>query len=99
MHATPDYRRRTLAALAALLVLAAIGVAGPTGLLAWGENRAALAQRKAEVERLSARRDALKNRVELLDPRAADSDLAGELVRERLGVMHEDEVVVTLTED
>jgi cell division protein FtsB len=92
-------RVKKLAALAVLLALAGIAVAGPTGLLAWGENAAALKQREAEIARLSAERDALRNRVQLLDPEAADRDLAGELVREQLGVIHEDEVVITLEDE
>lgn len=82
--------------LAALLLLAGFAVAGPTGLLAWSENVSALDQRQAQIADLTARRDALRNRVMLLDPEAADPDLASELVREQLGVMREDEVVITL---
>lgn len=89
-------RRKQLAALAVLLALAGFAVAGPTGLLAWSENATALEQREKEIAKLSAERDALRNRVKLLDPEAADPDLASELVREQLGVIHEDEVVITL---
>jgi len=35
----------------------------------------------------------------LLDPEAADPDLASELVREQLGVMREDEIVITLDDE
>jgi len=86
-------------ALVALLLLAGFAVAGPTGLLAWSENSAALDARQATIAKLTAERDALRNRVKLLDPDAADPDLASELVREHLGVMREDEVVITLDED
>lgn len=92
-------RMKQLGALAFLVALAGILVAGPTGLLSWRENVAALKQREAEIARLSAERDALRNRVQLLDPEAADRDLAGELVREQLGVIHEDEVVITLEDE
>jgi cell division protein FtsB len=92
----PDNRLKRVAALAALLLLAGLAVAGPTGLLAWSENAAALKTREAEIAALTAKRDALRNRVMLLDPEAADPDLASELVRDKLGVMREDEVVVTL---
>jgi len=88
-----------LLALGALLLLAGLAVAGPTGLLAWSENAAALQAREAEIARLTAKRDALRNRVMLLDPEAADPDLASELVREQLGVMREDEVVITLEDE
>ncbi|MEQ8411899.1 MAG: septum formation initiator family protein [Erythrobacter sp.] len=98
MRATIREQAKQGAALALLLVLGGFAVAGPTGLLAWSENRAALEAREARIAELTARRDALANRVELLDPEAADPDLAGELVRRNLGVMHADEVVITLEE-
>ena len=91
-----DNRLKKVAALGGLLLLAGFAVAGPTGLLAWSENATALEQRKAEIAELTAKRDGLRNRVMLLDPEAADPDLASELVREHLGVMREDEVVITL---
>lgn len=92
-------RLKQVVALGALLALAGFAVAGPTGLLAWSENLTALEQRETEVERLTAERNALRNRVMLLDPEAADPDLASELVREKLGVMHEDEIVITLDDE
>lgn len=91
-----DSKLKRVVALGALLLLMGFAVAGPTGLLAWSENAAALETRKAEIAKLTAQRDALRNRVVLLDPEAADPDLASELVREQLGVMREDEVVITL---
>lgn len=82
-------------AVAALLFVAAIALAGPSGLLAWRENNRALAERQAEMARLTAQRDELRNRVDLLDPRHADPDLVGELLRGNLNVAHPDEIVVT----
>lgn len=82
------------AALVALLVLGAIGLAGPSGLLAWSENARLLEQREREVAVLSAERDRLRNRVDLLDPRHADPDLVGELLRSNLNVAHPDELVI-----
>ena len=92
-------RTRQIAALLVLLAFAGIAIAGPTGLLAWSENATALEQREAEIAQLTRKRDALRNRVMLLDPEAADPDLASELVREQLGVIHEDEVVITLEDE
>jgi cell division protein FtsB len=66
------------AALLALLFLGAMGLAGPSGLLAWSENARMLEQRQKEVAQLTAERDHLRNRVNLLDPRHADPDLVGE---------------------
>jgi cell division protein FtsB len=90
---------KRLVALGALLLLAGFAVAGPTGLLAWSENAAALKMRQAEIAKLTEERDGLRNRVKLLDPAAADPDLASQLVREHLGVMREDEVVLTLDDN
>jgi len=80
--------------LAALVIAGVIGLAGPSGLLAWSENTRLLDERRAEVARLSAERDRLRNRVDLLDPRHADPDLVGELLRGNLNVAHPDEIVV-----
>lgn len=91
-----ENRLKRFGALGALLLLAGFAVAGPTGLLAWSENAEALDMREDKIAQLTAKRDALRNRVMLLDPEAADPDLASELVREQLGVMREDEVVITL---
>jgi len=38
----------------------------------------------------------MKNRVALLDPRHADPDLTGELLRSNLNVVHPDEMVMML---
>ena len=44
--------------------------------------------------RLAAQREELRNRVALLDPSHADADLAGELLRSNLNVVHPDEMVL-----
>jgi cell division protein FtsB len=94
-----ESRLKRVVALGALLLLTGVGVAGPTGLLAWSENASALETRKAEIAKLTEKRDGLRNRVMRLDPGAVDQDLAGELVRDQLGVMREDEVVITLDDE
>jgi cell division protein FtsB len=81
-------------ALLALLVLGAVAIAGPSGVLAWTENARLLEMRQAEVRRLETERDQLRNRVNLLDPRHADPDLVGELLRSDLNVAHPDELVI-----
>jgi cell division protein FtsB len=81
-------------ALLALLCMGAWAVAGPSGLLAWSENAHVLEQRQHEVAMLTAERDRLQNRVNLLDPRHADPDLVGELLRSDLNVAHPDELVI-----
>ncbi len=81
-------------ALCCLLVLLAVAIAGPSGLLAWGESYRLLAERQQEIQKLTVERDELRNRVTLLDPRHADPDLAGELLRKNLNVAHPDEVIM-----
>lgn len=100
-NASPNLLTRSekisqIAALGLLLVLGGLALAGPGGVLAWGENLSLLDQRKAEIASLLVERDELKNLVSHLDPDNADPDLAGELIRRNLNVIHPDEVVITL---
>jgi cell division protein FtsB len=83
-------------ALAFLLVLAGLALAGPYGLLSWGENIALLEQRQDRIAALQAERDELENLVTQLDPDNVDPDLATELVRRNLNVAHPDEYVLEL---
>lgn len=91
-------RRSEAVALIALLVMAGLAIAGPSGLFAWSENLRLRDARQTRLANLQIERDHLKNRVELLDPAHADPDLAGELVRSQMGVVHPDEVVVKLAD-
>ena len=83
-------------ALGVLLVLAGLALAGPYGLLAWGENIALLEQREERIGTLKADRAELRNLVTQLDPDHVDPDLATELVRRDLNVAHPDEYVLEL---
>ncbi len=83
-------------ALLFLLLLAGMSIAGPSGILAWGENRRLLEDHKATLKVLTVETAQLRNRVALLNPRHTDPDLAGELVRKDLNVVHPDEVVMLL---
>lgn len=84
------------AALAFLLIVGGLAVAGPSGLLAWSENLRLLDQRTAQLAELRQERNELNQLVKGLDPDRADPDLVGELIRENLNVIHPDEVVITL---
>lgn len=102
MHHKPKLARGAVKqglALGCLLFMGGIAIAGPSGLIALGEQRRELAQRQDDVARLTAERDRLRNRVHLLDPRSADPDLAGELLRSELNVAHPDEMVMLLPKD
>lgn len=85
-------------ALALIIVgtFAGHAVAGPNGLLAWGGYHRDLQTRKAELANLEAERARLRHRSALLDPRKADPDLAEEMVRDRLGLVRNDEVIIPL---
>ncbi|HEY6868331.1 MAG TPA: septum formation initiator [Novosphingobium sp.] len=85
-----------LVALACLLLMGGWVLVGPSGLLAWSENLHMLDQRQQEVRQMSAELAVLRNRVALLDPRHADPDLAGELLRSNLNVVHPDEMVMMI---
>jgi cell division protein FtsB len=91
-------RRSTLPALALLIVgtFAGHAIAGPNGLLAWGGYHRALEERKAELAELEQQRANLRHRSALLNPRKADPDLAEEMVRDRLGLVRPDEVIIPL---
>jgi len=91
--------RRALIPAAMLIVLAFFGgyaVLGPNGALAYGQYKRQLVLAQARYDRLDKQRAVLKNRVELLDPRHVDPDMADELTRKQLGVISPDEVILPL---
>ena len=91
-------RRVFWPALALIVVgnFAGYAVAGPNGLLAWGGYHRDLQARKIELARLEAEKAQLRHRSALLNPTSADPDLAEEMVRDKLGLVRPDEVIVPL---
>ena len=83
-------------ALVCLLAMGAWVLFGPSGLMAWSENSRMLGERQKELQQLSVQRDELKNRVALLDPNHVDPDMAGQLLRAQLNVVHPDDMVMLL---
>lgn len=83
-------------ALSWLLVLGGLALAGPSGVLAWGEQLSTLDKHETRLATLREERDELENRVHLLDPENVDADLATELFRQNLNVVHPDEYVIVL---
>ena len=79
-----------------LLAMGAWVLIGPSGLLSWSENSRMLADHQKELQQLTVLRDDLKNRVALLDPNHVDPDMAGQLLRSDLNVVHPDEKVMLL---
>ncbi len=103
MNRRPRKRKSNLKSIVipifALLILLAIGsyaLLGPTGILAWTDYKSAITLREQELVTLEQERDALKNRVKLLDKDNVDPDLAGELMRRDLNVVAPDEVIIPL---
>ena len=91
-------RRAALPALALLVVGNFVGhaIAGHNGVLAWGGYRRSWRARRPSWPQLEAERDAAAPRSALLDPRKADPDLAEEMVRQGLGLVRPDEVIIPL---
>ena len=91
-------RRVFWPALALIVVgnFAGYAVAGPNGLLAWGGYHRDLQARKIELARHEAEKAQLRHRSALLNPKSADPDLAEEMVRDKLGLVRPDEVIVPL---
>src|SRR3546814_8326403 len=73
--------------VAVIAVLAMIGyiIFGPTGLYAWGDYRQSVEKKRVVLTELTKKQKDLQNRVNLLDGRRVDPDLADEYVREKLG--------------
>ncbi len=96
-----SFNRAIGPAIAALAVLAMVGYAifGPTGLYAWGDYNQSVAKRQAVLAQLTKRQSELKNRVNLLDQRRVDPDLADEMIRKELGVSHPDDVIIPMKPD
>ena len=88
-------------ALAVIAVLAMIGyiIFGPTGLYAWGDYSQSVEKKRVILSELTKKQTELQNRVNLLDRRRVDPDLADEYVREKLGVNHQDEVIIPMEPD
>ena len=92
-HLSDSDKFKQLGALSYLLLLGGLALAGPYGVLAWGENLSLLDKREARIAQLEKERADLKNRVALLDPDHVDQDMAGELIRSDLNVVHPDEYI------
>jgi len=94
-----DVLRRAALPAAVLVVLAFFGayaVAGPNGVLAYGDYKRQLAKRERDYAALDKQRAVLRNRVALLDPDHANPDMVDEMVRKELNVAHPDEMIVLL---
>lgn len=85
---------------AALLIVGSFfggyAIFGPNGALAYGDIERQLAVRRQQLAALDQTRAHLKNRVELVHPDHADPDMVDQLVREKMGVVDGNEVVVPL---
>ena len=83
-------------ALTVMTFFGAYAVLGPNGIIALGDYKRQLAQHEQRFAALDHKREVLRNRVALLDPRHANPDMVDELVRKELNVAHPDEMIVPL---
>lgn len=82
-----------------VLVIAVFGgyaLMGDNGVMAWGDYKRQLQERRVVLAKLEREKAELSNRVALLDPRRANPDMADELIRRELGLAHPDEVIVPI---
>ncbi|NNC48024.1 MAG: septum formation initiator family protein [Sphingomonas sp.] len=91
-------KRAMIPALALIVIgnFAGYAIAGDNGLLAWGGYHRDAEERQAELDALKAEKSRLEHRSALLDPKAADPDMAEELVRKDLGLVRDDEIIIPL---
>ena len=89
-------KRAAMPALAVLIIANFVGyaVVGDNGVLSWGDYRRQKAERAVVLARLESEQSRLVHRVELLDPRNVDPDLADEMIRGNLGLVRPDEVII-----
>src|SRR3546814_17616614 len=71
-------------------------VRSPTGLYVGGDDHQSVEKKRVVLTDLTKKQKDLQNRVNLLDGRRVDPDLADEYVREKLGVMHPDEIAIPM---
>ena len=93
-------RRAAWPAAGLLIICYFLGAAviGENGVMAWGDYRRAKTERGAMLARLEAEKARLQHRSQLLDPANADPDLAEEMIRNQLGYVRPDEVIIPLDE-
>ena len=93
-------RRAAWPAAGLLIICYFLGAAviGENGVMAWGDYRRAKTERGATLARLEAEKARLQHRSQLLDPANADPDLAEEMIRNQLGYVRPDEVIIPLDE-
>ncbi len=77
-------------------MMGGFAIAGPAGVVAWGENRRVLDRREAQLAALEAEWEALKKRVALLNTDQAGADIDGEMLRSKLNGVHAYGVVIKL---
>ena len=79
------------------MLLGGLALAGPYGVLAWGENLSMLDKREKQIAAIEAENARLTNLVALLDPNHVDPDLSTELLRRDMNVAHPDEYIIDLS--
>ena len=91
-------RRAAWPAVALLIIANFLGYAivGSNGILSWGDYRRQKETKLVELASLKQEHARLELSVKLLDPRSADPDYVDEKVRQELGLVRPDEVVIDI---
>ena len=106
MRSPGNAKLKQFLALCYLLGLGGLALAGPYGVLSWGENLSLLDKREAQIAQLTAQSGAPTAEEEqtattllsdILSTYAyRNLDMAGELIRSDLNVVHPDEYIYQL---
>lgn len=92
--------RLTQKAIGPFLVLSVIGyflyhfIQGDRGVLAWMQLQKRLTSSLEHLACLKSEREALEEKVKALHPESLNSDLLDQEVRQKLGHVHPDEIVI-----
>lgn len=70
---------------------------GSNGILRWSGYIGQKNERTGELARLLGEQAKLTHHIELLNPEGADPDFVDEMVREQLGFVRPDEVIVLMS--
>ncbi len=78
--------------------LAYTAVAGAAGIRALGDLKSDIAARRVELAKLTAQREALARRADLLSPKSLDPDMVEERIRAVLGYARDGDLVIPRSE-
>lgn len=103
MSLIDEFRARARHVMGPVLGVLAIGyfafhaIHGDRGLIAWNQLKIQVEAAQVVLDDTSIERQALENRVRLLNPRSLDSDMLDERARLMLNIGRDDEIVIFMS--